>query len=191
MTKARTQVSFFYPIVSPMHSDHTHHPAPIRIRDPETQQTATLSDISELSSSSINPLLSLISQTRQRLLDNPSFRAPYVKCLHDLYCAAKSPRVKWHLRQVRRSDLRPTDEDVLEFLIVHWPEVLLTEDPEIFWSVRRIRPRDGAMHLSRGMATQIVEKVRFLATPVQCCLPELTPPGIINPRDGRNFPPRT
>jgi len=136
MTK---EVKFVRTIVSSMQSSHTRHRAPIRIRDPETQKTATLSH----PSSSANPLLSLVCQTRQRLIDNPSFRAPYVKCLRDLHRGAKSPMVKRHLCRVRRSNSRPTDADVLEFLVVYWPEVLLTKDPdqmprfiEDVWKVR-------------------------------------------------------
>ena len=155
-----------------MQSNHTRHPVPIRIRDPETQQTATLLDTSEhFSSSSVNPLLSLVCQTRQCLLDNPSFRAPYVKCLRDLHRDAKSPIVKRHLCKVRRSTLQPTDADVLEFLVGYWPEVLLTKRvdriPICIGDVERARPRDGAIHLSRGIAAQIVEKVTFF---VQCCI---------------------
>ena len=65
----------------------------------------------------------------------------------------------------------PTDADVLEFLVVYWPEVLLTNDldriPKYIGDVERVRPRDGAMHLSCGIAAQIVEKVMFF---VQSCL---------------------
>jgi len=145
-----------------MQLDHTRHPVPIRIRDLETQKTVTLSDISELSSST-NPLVSLVCQTRQRLLDNPSFRAPYVKCLRDLHRGAKSPIVKRHLCKIRRSHLKPTDADVLEFLVAYWPEILLLKDPDRMPSsiqdVERVRPRDNAMLLSRGLASQIVETV--------------------------------
>jgi len=169
MTKARNR-PFFHTIFSPMQSDHTPHPAPIRIRDPETRQTATPSHPSELSSP-VNPLLSLVSQTRQRLIDNPSFRAPYVKCLLDLR-AAKSPIVKRHLCKIRRSDTRPADADVLEFLVDYWPEVLLTKDPDrrprSVRDVGRVWPRDGAMHVSRGMAAQIVEKVRSSESRLLC-----------------------
>ena len=111
-----------------------------------------------------HPPQSLISQTRQRLLGNPPFRAPYVKCLHDLHRSPNSPVVKRHLCKGRRSDLRPTDADVLEFLVVYWPEVWLTKDldrmPRFIGDVGKVRPRDGVMHLSHGIAAQIVEKVK-------------------------------
>ena len=35
--------------------------------------------------------------------------------------------MKRHLCKVRQSDLRPTDADVLEFLVAYWPEILLTK----------------------------------------------------------------
>jgi len=136
-------------------------PNPIRVTDHTRKETITLSAGGSASSSGfkLNPLLFLARITRQQLVDHKPFRAPYLKCLHDLYDVDALPCLgKQLLLHIRPT--KPTDSDIRDFFLYHWPEVLLRKPRDLgFKSPARVPPFDGAIHLSHGLALHLIEKV--------------------------------
>jgi hypothetical protein len=67
------------------------------------------------------PIVQLIEGTRQALINNLVFRQPFLNVLHRLYDDPKTAS-----KILRVQPVRATDQDLLRFFELRWPEVCLT-----------------------------------------------------------------
>ena len=129
-----------------------------------------------LGSSIVNPVFALIHTTRIQLLKHQIYREPFLKCLHSLYKPRQghNPDQLSHLNDIRPT--KPTDADVRNFILHHWPEVSLKKRqeymPRSLIDAGHVRPLDDAIHLNRGLAALLVaktmEKVKYLCHVAHC-----------------------
>lgn len=67
-------------------------------------------------------VVSLLHIIRRQLLNNRSYREPYLDILLDIYDLG-TPKTKKRIRKTRPT--RPTDLDIRQFLYSQWPEIIL------------------------------------------------------------------
>lgn len=123
-------------------------------------QKDTISLLDSQDAPADNPIPSLVHTVRQQLLDHQSYREPYLKCLLALYRAGESSH-QGRIRRIRPS--KPTDSDIRDFILFHWPEVQLRSKRDFISRIReevkKVRPLDDAIHLSCGLVTDLIGKV--------------------------------
>lgn len=157
------------PCIMVIASDASRTPNPIRIADDTTKETVTL-PAGELGIhgfiTDLNPFLFLVHITRQQLIDHQHFRAPYLKCFDDLYDGDDpplygGPRARNIIRFTRPT--RPTDSDIRDFFIYHWPGVLLERTSSrlsrSFRCFPRVQPVDDPILMSHDLAVHLIERV--------------------------------
>jgi hypothetical protein len=111
------------------------------------------------------PVVGFIRAVRDALIDNASFRQPFLCLLDNLY---NDPKASAKILKIHPA--RPTDDDILRFLLKRWPAVRLTslshDSTGYEWGYTYAGPsaaKDDGVHICILLVRYWLRLVRFFS----------------------------